>query len=137
MPLPRVRRDLQWRSVSLARRDQPTVRVGSESEGVAEFGLDAGFDGELVDLLGLAGELLLFPGEVGFEAAVEFGSEGSVGVGDVVEGSELLDGAGGTLPCGPMFGIVGNGAEAAGEVAGRVLGGRVAADANVGAQLEV
>jgi hypothetical protein len=107
---------------------------GSESKGVADVGLDAVVDGELLDLVGLVGELLLFPGEVGFEASVEFGSEGAVRVGDVVEGAVLLDGAGGALPCCSICRVVGYRSEAAGEIAGRVVGDGVAAGADIAAQ---
>lgn len=98
---------------------------------MAEVGLHAGLDGELVNLVGLAGELLSFPGEVGFEVAVEFGAEGAARVGDVVDGSVLLDGAGGALPSGPVFRVVGYGPEAAGEITRLVMEDGVAAGVDV------
>ena len=51
-----------------------------------------------------------------------------------MEGSVLLDGASGTLPLRPMFGVVRNGPEAAGEITGRVLDGSVTAGAGIDAE---
>ncbi len=109
-----------WLSHSTCRRHGRPVARGVRSEAVqllapvvltaragSEVGLDAGFDGEL-DLVDLAGELLLFPRRGRGSRLRSSWGRGRGWVGDVVDGAVLLDVPAARSHAVAVLGVVGN-----------------------------
>lgn len=76
-------------------------------------------------------EPLLFDSPVRDVVPFERRAESAMRVGDAIDRSVLFDAPGGALPRDPLLRIVGYGSEAVGEIAGRILGGGVAAGVDV------
>jgi len=126
------------RATNVDSRKRPVSLDGlSELEDGPVVGCEVVSESALLNLLRLSFEVLLFDAAVGDVVPFEVRPEGPVGVGDAVDLALLFDAAGESFPLDPLAGFVGDGSETVGQIARRVLGGGVPADAGVEAERSV